>query len=109
MKAPLRFAALFLALIFAVAVGARAQSAPTGAIEGRIFNAATGSALRAARVVVEGTQLTTETDDFGAYRLAGVPAGEARLAVSYVGLEPATAVVPVTAAAVAQRAGDQLA
>jgi hypothetical protein len=74
-----------------------------GAIEGRIFNAATGSALRAARVAVEGTPLTTETDDFGAYRLAGVPVGEARLAVSYVGLETATAAVPVTAAAVAQR------
>ena len=103
MKTPLRFAALTFALIFAVTFGARAQSAPTGAIEGRIFNAATGSALRAARVAVEGTQLTTETDDFGAYRLAGVPAGEARLAVSYVGLESATAVVPVTAAAVAQR------
>ena len=101
MNTALRFAALSLALIFAV--DARAQAVPTGAIEGRIFNAATGSALRAARVVLEGTQLTTETDDFGAYRLAGVPAGEARLAVSYVGLEPAIAVVPVTAAAVAQR------
>jgi TonB-dependent receptor len=101
MKTPFR--PLAIAIAFAFTLVAAAQTAPTGTIEGRVFNAATGSALRAARVVVEGTQLVTETDDFGAYRFAGVAAGDTRITVAYVGLETATAAVRVTAGGAAQR------
>ena len=47
----------------------------TGTIEGRVFNAATGSSLANARVVIEGTTREVLTDETGSYRLTGVPAG----------------------------------
>jgi len=82
--------------------GARAQSA-SGVIEGRVYNAATGTALVNARVTLEGTSRTLITDEAGAYRFAGVPAGEARLAVSYVGMAPQAATVSVPAGGTVQR------
>ena len=59
---PLRVLFLFACLGFACRP-AFAQSAPTGAIEGRVFNAATGTALRNARISIEGTDRETTTDD----------------------------------------------
>lgn len=82
----------------------RAQTASgTGSIEGRIFNAATGSALVNVRVTVEGMPREAVTDEGGNYRLTGVAAGAARVAVSYVGMQPQTAVVNVPAGGVVQR------
>ena len=43
------------------------------------------------------------TDDGGAYRFGNVPAGEARVSVSYVGLEKQTATVRVPAGGAVQR------
>lgn len=101
MKNPVRLQVGIFAL--ATALGASAQNAPTGEIEGRVFNAATGAALHQARVTVTEAKREIVTDDFGAFRLAGVPVGEARLNVSYVGLESQSATVIVTAGATARR------
>lgn len=90
----------FAALLFPAA--GRAQSG-AGVIEGRVYNAATGSALVNARVSLEGTARAVITDEAGHYRFAGVPAGEARLAVSYVGMAPQSAAVRVAAGATVQR------
>ena len=68
--------AVFAAFVFPAAL--HAQPA-TGVIEGRVFNAATSSALANARVTLEGTNREVITDEAGSYRLPGVPAGEARL------------------------------
>ncbi len=84
----------------------RAADPGTGIVQGRVFNAASGAALARARVVIEGTDLTTLTDESGAYRLIGVPAGNARLAVSYLGMNPQSATVAVTAGATTQREFD---
>jgi hypothetical protein len=66
---------LFLALLTSLLSGlARAQGG-TGMIEGRVFNAATGTALANARVGIEGGERFVLTDDSGSYRLAAVPAG----------------------------------
>ena len=46
-----------------------------GAIAGRVRDAATGQALRDARVELAGEGLAAETDSLGAYRVAGVRAG----------------------------------
>ncbi|MBM3854233.1 MAG: carboxypeptidase-like regulatory domain-containing protein, partial [Verrucomicrobia bacterium] len=80
----------------------RAQSA-SGVIEGRVYNAATGTALVNARVTLEGTSRTVITDEAGAYRFAGVPAGDARLAVSYIGMAAQAATVNVPAGGTVQR------
>ena len=75
----------------------------SGAIEGRVFNAATGAALRNARVSIEGTNRETLTSEDGAYRLASVPAGETRVSVSYLGFDRQTVTVTVPASGAAQR------
>ena len=74
-----------------------------GTVEGRVFNATTGSALANARVLVEGTNRETLTDESGNYRLTGVPAGSARVRISYLGFDGQSAAVQVPAGGVIQR------
>lgn len=75
---------------------ARAQSG-TGTISGRVLNVGNSKYVANAVVTVEGTNLQTLTGEYGEYRLAGVPAGEAKVKVSYTGLDTETASVNVTA------------
>ncbi|MFM8617274.1 MAG: TonB-dependent receptor domain-containing protein [Opitutaceae bacterium] len=96
---PLLLLALFASLLSGLA---RAQGG-AGVIEGRVFNAATGSALANARVSIEGTDRFALTDDSGSYRLAAVPAGSVRLAVSHLGMTPAQATVSVAAGSTVRR------
>jgi iron complex outermembrane recepter protein len=101
LAAGLRLAAALILLVCTVAF-ASAQS-NTGVVEGRVFNAATGSALINARVTLEGTTRETITDDGGAYRLTGVPAGDVQLSVTYLGMQPQKATVRVPAGGSVQR------
>ncbi len=95
-----RLAPLFLLLFALLGSAARAQLAPgTGAVEGRVFHPATGQYLDKARVQVEGTTLEALTDPIGSFRLANIPAGPARLRVSFTGL-------PARVEAVTIRAGE---
>jgi TonB-dependent receptor len=68
-----------------------------GVIEGRVFNAATGHALVNARVTLEGTSREAITDESGSFRFAGVPAGQTRLHVFYLGMARQSASVNVPA------------
>jgi iron complex outermembrane recepter protein len=86
--------ALALALLIALP-GAFAQS-NSGTITGRVLNSATGTFLRNAQVELVGTGRTTLTGPGGNFSLADVPAGEARIAVSYTGLDRAEQVVTLT-------------
>ncbi|MBL9187696.1 MAG: TonB-dependent receptor [Opitutaceae bacterium] len=88
----LRLALLALGLATAL----RAQT-PTGLVEGRVLNAASGTYVEGARVSVEGTALETFTDETGRFLLAGVPAGEARVRVFYTGAAPYAATVRIAA------------
>lgn len=74
-----------------------------GVISGRVFNAASGSALVNARVALEGTAREAITDESGSFRFANVAAGQARITVSYLGLQPQTATVSVPAGGAVQR------
>lgn len=74
-----------LAFVITSLIPAFAQPS-NGTIEGRVFNAASGMALANARVTLEGTTREAITDESGSYRFANVPAGDIRIAVSYVGL-----------------------
>ena len=88
-----RLAAIILAGVL-LPLAAAAQSA-TGVIAGRVFNPATGEYVRNARISVEGTSLQAVSGDGGAYSLPGVPAGAARLVVTYTGYRADPAVVQV--------------
>ncbi|HVU35840.1 MAG TPA: TonB-dependent receptor [Opitutaceae bacterium] len=85
-----------LAAIVCLASAALAQPTATGNIQGRVLNASTGNYLNNARVTVEGTNLETFTNQYGEYRLFGVPAGTAKLDVFYTGQPQQTATVTVT-------------
>ncbi len=82
--------------LFAVATHAQ-QPPGTGTIEGRVLNAATGRYIANARVTVEGSTQEAITNEFGVYRISGVPAGTARVRASYSGLDAKVADVTVTA------------
>jgi len=95
--APMKSRPLFALLAGWLVAGAPAVNAQgTGTIEGRVFNAATGESLVNARVEIAGMTREAITDRSGSFRVSGVPAGEARLAVSYIGMarESATVIVP---------------
>ncbi|HUR57885.1 MAG TPA: carboxypeptidase regulatory-like domain-containing protein, partial [Opitutaceae bacterium] len=92
----------FLPFAFALFSVATLCAQTTGAIEGRVVNAATGTALANARVTIEGSTRETVTDASGEYRLAAVPAGDVRLAVSYLGFERVASSLRVTPGAAVQ-------
>lgn len=95
---PLRLAACFFLFVLA-AFG----QATTGAIEGRVINAATGEFLEGAQLALEeDAGLRASTDEDGYFRLAGVPAGTVRVRVFYTGLAPLVQTVAVGAGAVVQ-------
>lgn len=81
-------------LAFGLAATLAAQS--TGSISGRVLNVGNNKYLGNARVVVEGTTIETQTNDFGEYRLDGVPAGEVQVRAQFTGLDTETASVTVT-------------
>ena len=90
----------FASLIVSVA-SVFAQAAATGTVEGRVLNAATGRYLQNVLVNVEGTSLSTLTNEFGEYRITGVPAGSARVRAVYSGLDTKVETVNVGAGQVA--------
>lgn len=96
---------LWLGVMMVALIGQRSVAADnaTGAIEGRVFNAATGKALANARVAVQGGTLTAVTDEIGSYRVAGVPAGPARISVAFVGMQTVSATLNVPADGTVQR------
>src|SRR6185503_17957984 len=87
----------------AAVLGALAQPAGTGSIEGRIFNPLTGEFIRNAEVHVQGTDRLVVSETDGRYRLSNVPAGNVTLSVSYTGYQPATATVAVASGQVVTR------
>src|SRR3954463_8938807 len=88
---------LTVCLACVLPLSSRAQFTATGAITGRVFNAATSQYVRNAEVRVAGTNIVAYTEDGGFYRLAGGPAGQANISVNYSGSEPVTASLTVTA------------
>jgi TonB-dependent receptor len=94
--------ALALCASAAFPILAGAQPA-TGVIEGRVFNAITGAALANVRVVNEGTSREALSDATGAYRLIGVPTGDTRLSVSYLGFDRQVVAVQMPAGGLVQR------
>jgi iron complex outermembrane receptor protein len=75
---------LFLgAMIVSLAALGHAQSAGTGTITGRVINRATGQYLQNAIVTVTGTGQYAISEFGGIYTLAGVPAGDVKIDITY--------------------------
>lgn len=91
------FFAVALWSFLAVLTGTSYAQNATGTISGRVLNVGTGQYLRSASVTVVGTNLSTLTEDGGSFTLTGVPAGAAKVAISYTGLDATETVVNVTA------------
>lgn len=89
---PGRFLALFIALPSLML----AQPTPSGVIEGRVINPATGEYTEMARILVEGTTIEAFTDVDGRYRLSRVPSGEVKVVAFYTGANFAPQTVRVT-------------
>lgn len=73
----------------------QAADGATGTIEGRVLNLSNGQYLNSALVTVEGTSITTVTNEYGEYVLRNVPVGSVNLTVSYTGQESKTSSITV--------------
>jgi TonB-dependent receptor len=80
-----------------------AEMPATGIIEGAVLHATSGNFLNNARVAVRGTTVETMTNEVGAYRLTGVPAGEAQVAVTFIGMESQVVAIRVAAGETVRR------
>ena len=72
-------------LLLALLLPAAAGGATPGAVSGRVSDPLTGGRIEGARVTADGAAAETFTDSAGAYRLPGVPAGEARVRFFHTG------------------------
>ncbi len=80
-------ASLYAAAIVVTAFSSSVALAQSGTIAGRVTDSQTDEPLPGATVRVAGTALGSASDLEGSYRIAGAPAGEQTLIVSYVGYE----------------------
>ena len=84
-------------LLLGLAMSASAQTAQgTGTVEGRVLNIGNNRYLNNAKVSVDGTAISTSTNEFGEYRLSNVPAGEVKIRSVYTGLDDNVSTVTVT-------------
>ncbi|MEO6567173.1 MAG: TonB-dependent receptor, partial [Opitutaceae bacterium] len=90
-----RLLAVFFASLAVFTVGF-AQSASTGTISGHVLNKGTGTYLGGVEVKLS-ENVSTYTDAAGFFELRHVPAGAAKLTVSYAGLDAQTVDVQVSA------------
>jgi len=81
---------LLVSLTFVLGGHAQSLGEPGGAVQGTVSNAASGSPLGRAKVVIRGTAQETLTDDDGRFFLRGAPASEIELEVSYLGFTSQT-------------------
>ncbi|MES2697838.1 MAG: TonB-dependent receptor [Verrucomicrobiota bacterium] len=108
MKPPSTYLRQLALLVFLIAgaihgPAAFAQAPAAGTVSGRIINPATGEYVRNAVVSVEGTAISTVSEDGGRYVLNRVPAGEVRVLVTFTGYRPARAMVLVNVGGTTER------
>lgn len=91
---------LRLALGLTALVAGSAAAQETG-ISGRVTDASSGEPVPAVQVTIVGTNLTTITNNEGAYTIQGVSAGPVTVRVARIGYGEAAQEVAVTAGEVA--------
>jgi iron complex outermembrane recepter protein len=75
----------------------------TGTIQGRVYNPTTQQYVRNAEVRIEGTNQVTATESDGSFTFNNVPAGPARITISYTGYATATETLTISAGQTATR------
>ena len=95
---------LFMALATVASLGAAStvSAQATGSATGIVVDAQTGFTLGGATVVVEGTSISTLTNQQGRFALLNLPAGEHVLQVAYLGYSEASQSITVVAGQVAE-------
>ena len=93
----LRRGALLLLAVLLPAAFSSAQESATGSISGRVLNPATREFVRDAEIRVEGTTLLASSESGGYYTLPRVPAGPAKVTVSFAGYPPVSQTITVVA------------
>lgn len=91
-----QWSGLFVLLIALLAAPVLQAQDATGVVQGRVLNIGNNKYLNNARVVVEGTTIETQTNEYGDYRLTNVPAGEVNIRAVFTGLDAEVATVTVT-------------
>ena len=81
--------------------GLTAQTASTGSIAGRVYDQASGRSLQGAVVRIAGTNSSDYTDADGRFTVPAVRPGPATVEVEYVGLDPMSQSITVTAGSTA--------
>src|SRR5689334_10367895 len=81
----------------------RAQTGGTGTIQGRVFNPVSKEYVRNAEVRLEGTQQVVYTENDGSFQFLNVPAGEAKLAVTFTGYNTINETIAVSSGQTAVR------
>ena len=71
--------------------------AQTGSITGNIYDKETKDNLIGANVVVDGTSLGAASDLDGKFTIRNIPAGDYKITVSYIGYNPVTTDITITA------------
>ena len=93
---PRRPVSRFLLILSALAAGASSALAQAGALRGKVVDGE-GAPLAGAILVVDHTQVRTQSGASGAYRLVGIPAGAASVLVRLIGYTPTTINVTIRA------------
>ncbi len=78
---------------------AAAVAQDSGMVVGRVTDKETGAPIAGATVAIEGTRLSTTTNNEGAYRFARVPEGTYTVRARYIGYAPTVAPVSLTTGA----------
>jgi len=71
-------------------MSAHRATGQTGAVSGRVTDAATGTPVRAVQIAVSGTTLGAVTDADGRYRIGDVPSSAREIATKRIGYRPTT-------------------
>ena len=99
-----RFIRAALALFALTLAGlAGAADAGNGIVSCIVTNAKTGNGLEGAKVEIAQLKLSALVDRTGRYVIEGVPAGRHELTVTYVGMDPGTATIQVSAGVAARQ------
>ncbi len=77
--------------------------AQTGTIQGRVFNPVSKEYVRNAEARLEGTPQVVFTENDGSFQFLNVPAGEAKIAVTFTGYNTITETFTVSAGQIAVR------
>ncbi|MSU51258.1 MAG: hypothetical protein EXS37_19590 [Opitutus sp.] len=94
---PRSLLAALLGLLLGPNPATLAADAPSGTIEGRVYNTANGNYLNNARATLEGTGLEARTNAFGEFRFGQVPIGPATVTVAVSGFPSKSTTVTVVA------------